>query len=236
MPLVKDEVFALATMRELIEEDIKDLMLLQEQISHNPEDESEVEDYSNISTAIFYLNFAGDTLGQMVNKYDRIQTVEEALTTIEQLAAELPTPTKVPSKSLVPVNLKIPFKKEKTVNKPLIEMNPKEIGEGTVLFDPQGDGWTVKLWNGGNMSMDLIRGAVKMCNVRPENLHGWTFDPVDFDQLVAQKIEEYNENEIGREGFRGWIAAEIVKSKKEASHPLKTITSVNTVLDKEDLT
>lgn len=205
MPLTTDEIVGLAVLREFMEGEADDLMHLRTQLYNDAND----EDAQDLNLASFYYNLSADYISKILNRHDK-----------------MPDKKKKSSTDLV-----LAQPKEVEVEKKLTEMTIQEIGEGTVLFDPEGEAWVASMWT--DKIMDLKNGHVTKANVKPQSLIGWTFDGKTADEKLEELIQEIKDRtDVERDGFAGYLAAEIVKERQSLGNPLGLIKAVNSVLEK----
>ena len=204
MPLTTDELVELAVLREFMEGEADDLMHLRNQLYNDAND----DDSQDVSMASFYYNLSADYISRILNRHD-----------------------KMPNKKKPSTDLVLAQPKEVEVEKKLTEMTIQEIGEGTVLFDPEGEAWVASMWT--DKIMDLKNGHVTKANVKPQSLVGWTFDGKTADEKLEELIQEIKDKtDVERDGFAGYLAAEIVKERQSLGNPLGLIKAVNSVLEK----
>lgn len=204
MPLTTDELVGLAVLREFMEGEADDLMHLRTQLYNDADD----EDSQDVNMASFYYNLSADYISRILNRHD-----------------------KMPDKKKPSTDLVLAQPKEVEVEKKLTEMTIQEIGEGTVLFDPEGEAWVASMWT--DKIMDLKNGHVTKANVKPQSLVGWTFDGKTADEKLEELIQEIKDKtDVERDGFAGYLAAEIVKERQSLGNPLGLIKAVNSVLEK----
>ena len=207
MPLSKGEVVGIALIRDLMEDQATDLGILRDQLFNDTDD----EDSNDVSMAAFYAALATDFMDKILTRHDRPKEPSKELVLYDSKKdkdlSEAPTGAKPPKK--------------------LTEMTPKEIGEGTVLFDPDGEAWVAELWT--DSVLDLKQGNVKKANVRPKDLEGWSFEGVTFDDRITRSVEELMDSMESPSA--GLIAAEIIKQERSLHQPLQIIKQVNRVLD-----
>lgn len=208
MPLNSGELVGLACMRDLIEDQVRDLGYLRDELFNDEAD----EDYSEVSTAAFYYALATDYIDKILMRHDKPRrSTSKALVLYDSKKdkdlSDVPTGTKSEKK--------------------ITDMTPKEIGDGTVLFDPKGEAWIAELWT--DTILDLKQGNVKKANVKPKDLEGWTFDGVSFDERITVQVKELAESMDNPSA--GKIAAEIAIGERSINHPLSIIKQVNKVLE-----
>lgn len=213
MPLTDDELVGLACMRELMEGDVDDLNHLEDDLANDEDD----DDSHEIAMAAYHYTMAADYITRILNRHDEM---------IQKGQKE----KKSTCTDLVLVRKGDTYTMEEKVEKKLTEMTIQEIGEGTVLFDPQGEAWVATLWT--EKVMDLKNGHVTRANVKPKDLVGWSFDGRTFDEQVDDLILEIKGDQDEREGLAGAIAAEVVKRRSAVGNPIGLIKAVYGALEK----
>lgn len=218
MPLTNGEVVGIALIRDLVEDQARDMGLLADQLFNDEED----EDQKEVRMASFYLNLAGDFMDKILQRNDKPKEKKKPST---DLVLVKNGNEYMPEENSKPISLETTLDAE--MDKKLVDMTPAEIGEGTVLFDPEGEAWVASIFAGD--ILDLKQGHVTKTHVKPKDLKGWTFDGKSWGNHIEELIVEIiSEN---KDATPGWIIAETVKRENVISHPIQVIKAVNRVFE-----
>lgn len=220
MPVTNGEVVGLALIRDLSEESARDLRLLGDQLYNDTID----EDADDVSMAAFYMNLANDYIDRILKRHDRPKEKKKKPST--DLVLVKNGNEYMPEENSEPVSLEAALDALQLESKDITEMSVKEIGDGTVIFDPDGVAWVATMWT--DTVMDLKQGNVTKANVKPKDLKGWTFDGKTWGERIEEMVQELREENA--DYSTGQIIAEITKRERCVGHPIQVIKAVNRVL------